>query len=63
MSPPKQPIKDKKSKHKKSQKAQRMKKSQSTPGQLQACASSDDEGEGDGMDAELHSLSIQVLNI
>ena len=40
-----------------------MKKSSSTPSQLHSANSSDEEETGEGTDAELHSLSIQLLDL
>ncbi|XP_053393405.1 Golgi-specific brefeldin A-resistance guanine nucleotide exchange factor 1-like isoform X2 [Mercenaria mercenaria] len=56
--------KDRKSKYKqKKQAAARMKKSHSSPSQIQMTTSSDEENEAEGLDAELHSLSIQLLDL
>lgn len=49
-------------KHKK-QSASRMKKSHSSPSHIQLTTSSDEENEAEGLDAELHSLSIQVRHL
>ena len=40
-----------------------MKKSASSPSQLHSANSSDEEEAGEGTDAELHSLSIQLLDL
>ncbi|KAL4239944.1 G-box binding factor [Mactra antiquata] len=53
---------DRKHKHKQ-KKQSRMKKSHSSPSHLQMSASSDEENDSEGTDAELHSLSIQLLDL
>ncbi|XP_060605825.1 Golgi-specific brefeldin A-resistance guanine nucleotide exchange factor 1-like isoform X2 [Ruditapes philippinarum] len=56
--------KDRKSKYKqKKHAASRMKKSHSSPSQIHMTTSSDEENEAEGLDAELHSLSIQLLDL
>ncbi|XP_052766160.1 Golgi-specific brefeldin A-resistance guanine nucleotide exchange factor 1-like isoform X2 [Mya arenaria] len=59
-SPPRN-VKDKKGKQK--GKTKHMKKSSSSPGHLHNATGSDDEGEGGELQAELHSLSIQLLDL
>lgn len=61
---PPRPVRDRKGKNKHTKKQQqqnKMKKSSSTPTHLHGANSSDEEGEG--TDAELHSLSIQLLDL
>lgn len=62
---PPRPVRDRKGKNKYSKKQQqnKMKKSSSTPTHLHSANSSDEEAEGDGTEAELHSLSIQLLDL